>query len=120
VREVRRLSSVPVERWGWYTVRSLGFARDFGAWLTRRANASTSTAGSSLREDHSSFSMTTGKVEEDGEAKKIGADNGDPSHHSQPRLPGSVVGEASIGQSGGSDKITEVTVPELRTLTEPH
>jgi len=41
--------------------------------------------------------------------KKIGADNGDPNLRSQPRLPGSVVGEASMGQIGNGDKITEVT-----------
>jgi hypothetical protein len=28
--------------------------------------------------------------------KKCGAENGDPNRHSQPRLPGSVVGEASM------------------------
>jgi hypothetical protein len=42
--------------------------------------------------------------------KKIGADSGDPNLHSQPRLPGSVVGEASMRQVGGEGKITRVTV----------
>jgi hypothetical protein len=42
--------------------------------------------------------------------KKIGADSGDPNLHSQPRLPGSVVGEASMRQVGKAGKITEVTV----------
>jgi len=31
-----------------------------------------------------------------GEDKKIGVESGDPNRHSQPRLPGSVVGEASM------------------------
>jgi len=42
--------------------------------------------------------------------KKIGADRGDPNLHAQPRLPGSVVGEASMRQVAGSIKITEVIV----------
>jgi hypothetical protein len=41
--------------------------------------------------------------------KKIGAENGDPNLRFQPRLPGSVVGEASMGQGGNSGKITRVT-----------
>jgi hypothetical protein len=40
-------------------------------------------------------------------AKKCGADHGDPNLRSQPRLPGSVVGESSMGQVGKGDKITE-------------
>ena len=43
--------------------------------------------------------------------KKIGAGNGDPNLRFQPRLPGSVVGEASMRQVEKRDKITEVTVP---------
>ena len=42
--------------------------------------------------------------------KKIGAENGDPNLRFQPRLPGSVVGEASMLQGRKSDKITRVTV----------
>jgi hypothetical protein len=42
--------------------------------------------------------------------KKIGAETGDPNLRFQPRLPGSVVGEASMGQVRKADKITEVTV----------
>jgi hypothetical protein len=48
----------------------------------------------------------------DYEDKKIGAENGDPNLRFQPRLPGSVVGEASMGQVEKSDKITRVTVLE--------
>jgi len=40
--------------------------------------------------------------------KKIGAGSSDLSRRFQPRLPGSVVGEASIGRSQNSSKITEV------------
>ena len=43
-------------------------------------------------------------------ANKIGAEIGDPNLRSQPRLPGSVVGEGSMGQSGAGNKITEGTV----------
>jgi len=42
-------------------------------------------------------------------AKKCGAEIGDPNLRLQPRLPGSVVGEASMGQVGKRDKITRVT-----------
>jgi hypothetical protein len=40
--------------------------------------------------------------------KKIGAGSSDLSRRFQPRLPGSVVGEASIGRDQNSGKITEV------------
>ena len=43
-------------------------------------------------------------------AKKCGAEIGDPNLRLQPRLPGSVVGEASMGQVEKANKITEVTV----------
>ena len=43
-----------------------------------------------------------------GAAKKCGAENGDPNRHSQPRLPGSVVGEASMRQGRKRHKITKV------------
>jgi hypothetical protein len=46
------------------------------------------------------------------ENKKIGAESSDPNRHSQPRLPGSVVGEASMRQSCFLNKITEVIVPK--------
>ena len=46
-----------------------------------------------------------------GKGKKIGAEIGDPNLRSQPRLPGSVVGEASMEQVWKGGKITEVTVP---------
>jgi hypothetical protein len=42
--------------------------------------------------------------------KKCGAEIGDPNLRFQPRLPGSVVGEASMGQTEKGDKITRVTV----------
>jgi hypothetical protein len=45
--------------------------------------------------------------------KKIGAESSDPNRHSQPRLPGSVVGERSMHRSGFPHKITEVTAPKL-------
>jgi len=60
--------------------------------------------------------FTTGGTEahrEDTEkcqAKKCGAESGDPNLRFQPRLPGSVVGEASMGQVAEADKITGVTV----------
>ena len=43
------------------------------------------------------------------ETKKCGAESSDPNRHSQPRLPGSVVGEASMREVGGSAKITKVS-----------
>ncbi len=43
-------------------------------------------------------------------AKKCGAESGDPNLRFQPRLPGSVVGEASMRQVQWDDKITKVTV----------
>jgi hypothetical protein len=46
-----------------------------------------------------------------GRAKKCGAESGDPNLRFQPRLPGSVVGEASMWQLAEADKITRVTVP---------
>jgi len=39
--------------------------------------------------------------------KKCGVGGGDPNLRSQPRLPGSVVGEASMRQDREADKITE-------------
>ena len=39
--------------------------------------------------------------------QKIGAENGDPNLRFQPRLPGSVVGEASMGQGREANKITQ-------------
>jgi hypothetical protein len=44
-------------------------------------------------------------------AKKCGVEIGDPNLRFQPRLPGSVVGEASMRQVEEPDKITRVTVP---------
>jgi hypothetical protein len=44
-------------------------------------------------------------------AKKCGIESGDPNLRFQSRLPGSVVGEASMGQVAKADKITGVTVP---------
>ena len=52
------------------------------------------------------------RVRWDDEGNKIGAEGGDPNLRFQPRLPGSVVGEASMRQVDKSDKITTVTVPE--------
>ncbi len=42
--------------------------------------------------------------------KKCGVESGDPNLRFQPRLPGSVVGEASMRQVEEADKITGVTV----------
>jgi hypothetical protein len=42
-------------------------------------------------------------------AIKIGVKSGDPNRHSRPRLPGSVVGEASMRLENAYDKITEVS-----------
>ena len=50
------------------------------------------------------------KGESGSESKKCGAETGDPNLRFQPRLPGSVVGEASMRQAGEADKITRVTV----------
>ncbi len=41
-------------------------------------------------------------------AKKCGVEIGDPNLRFQPRLPGSVVGEASMRQVAEADKITRV------------
>jgi len=49
--------------------------------------------------------------------KKCGAESSDPNRHSQPRLPGSVVGEASMRQVQKGGKITKVSGPELRAET---
>ena len=54
---------------------------------------------------------TKGFVAGFGRAKKIGAETGDPNLRSQPRLPGSVVGEASMGHTPKTNKITEGSVP---------
>jgi len=52
----------------------------------------------------------TGKTQRSARQKKCGAESGDPNLRFQPRLPGSVVGEASMGQVAEADKITGVTV----------
>ena len=63
------------------------------------------------------YATRAGPVSDQGESgatlgtKKIGAENGDPNLRFQPRLPGSVVGVASMGQVPKGDKITRVTVP---------
>jgi hypothetical protein len=41
--------------------------------------------------------------------KKCGAESSDPNRYSQPRLPGSVVGEASMRSGRRGDKITKVS-----------
>ena len=46
------------------------------------------------------------------EDKKIGAESSDPNRRFQPRLPGSVVGEASMLRTRFPYKITEVSVPK--------
>jgi len=52
-----------------------------------------------------------GSLEAPSRDKKIGADSGDPNLHSQPRLPGSVVGGWSMRYIHPTDKITGGTVP---------
>ena len=52
-------------------------------------------------------------------AKKCGAESSDPNRHSQPRLPGSVVGEASMRQVRKSDKITKVSELAITLSFEP-
>ena len=47
------------------------------------------------------------------EDKKIGAESSDPNRHSQPRLPGSVVGEASMRQVAEGGKITKVSALQI-------
>jgi len=44
--------------------------------------------------------------------KKIGVKSGDPNRHSQPRLPGSVVGEPSMLEAALGSKITKVSAPK--------
>ena len=46
-------------------------------------------------------------------AKKCGAESSDPNRHSQPRLPGSVVGEASMRQVPAGGKITMVSALQI-------
>jgi len=48
-----------------------------------------------------------------GGQKKCGAESSDPNRHSQPRLPGSVVGEASMRQVADSGKITKVSALQI-------
>jgi len=51
--------------------------------------------------------------EENATLKKIGAESSDPNRHSQPRLPGSVVGEASMRQVAAGGKITKVSALQI-------
>ena len=53
---------------------------------------------------------TSGMLMTEARAKKCEVGNGDPNLRSQPRLPGSVVGEASMRQEREDDKITRVIV----------
>ncbi len=46
------------------------------------------------------------------QTKKIGAESSDPNRRPQPRLPGSVVGEASMRRARSPHKITKVIVPK--------
>jgi hypothetical protein len=56
---------------------------------------------------------------EQGAHKKIGVKSGDPNRHSQPRLPGSVVGEPSMLEAALRSKITKVSVPQVTLAREP-
>jgi len=49
-------------------------------------------------------------IADSGTYKKCGVGNGDPNLRSQPRLPGSVVGETSMRQGWKAGKITGGTV----------
>jgi len=53
---------------------------------------------------------TSGMLLTEAQAKKCEVGNGDPNLRSQPRLPGSVVGETSMRQSSEAGKITRVIV----------
>ena len=53
---------------------------------------------------------SSGMLLTEARAKKCEVGNGDPNLRSQPRLPGSVVGEASMRQEPEADKITRVIV----------
>ena len=56
------------------------------------------------------YRISYGVVLEEGPDKKFGVGNGDPNLRSQPRLPGSVVGELSMLRALKPCKITKVTV----------
>jgi hypothetical protein len=53
---------------------------------------------------------TSGMLITEARGKKCEVGNGDPNLRSQPRLPGSVVGETSMRQDCQADKITRVIV----------
>jgi len=53
---------------------------------------------------------TKGMLMSEAQANKCEVGNGDPNLRSQPRLPGSVVGETSMRQDREADKITRVIV----------
>jgi len=67
-------------------------------------------AGAPLHKDDKVFINGLRDAEELFGAKKCGVESGDPNLRLQPRLPGSVVGEASMRQDEKADKITRVTV----------
>jgi len=52
--------------------------------------------------------MGLGTKKKEWRTKKCGAESSDPNRHSQPRLPGSVVGEASMRRWQNCNKITKV------------
>src|ERR1700728_5100327 len=65
---------------------------------------------------HRTRQASAGSTEEGRkEPKKCGAKNSDPNRYSQPRLPGSVVGEASMRRIPKPHKITKV-IPQVTRL----
>ena|ERR1022692_1405668 len=61
----------------------------------------------------------TGKKLDNPEDKKIGAESSDPNRHSQPRLPGSVVGDASMRQTRFPSQDYRGHCPEVTTGNFP-
>ena len=68
------------------------------------------STGETLSAKYGFEALVSSRCGQLGRAKKCGAESGDPNLRFQPRLPGSVVGEASMRQAAEADKITGVTV----------
>jgi hypothetical protein len=88
-------------------------------WIVNDASNIVSRAQSVETAEHVSDELEWERIqqgksqqEEDAtyEDKKIGAKSSDPNRYSQPRLPGSVVGEASMPPTRNCHKITKVSV----------
>src|SRR5437868_8242823 len=85
---------------------------EFGETLILKDMDAVRIAGGVRRADRIEVTCTQRVNSEWWEAKKFGADSGDPNLHSQPRLPGSVVGERSMRHIHSTHKITGDTVPK--------